>query len=293
MKRWIGAIQVLLAGTGFGFLGIFGRWAFQEGFSVGEFLFWRFVFAAALMWVSILLFRPRLAHLRPKQIITSCFLGFCGYAVFSTLYFVAIQGVSVALAAMLLFTFPIFVSLGSHFVLRERMSSGQWISLVGACLGLVILLWSNDLSAHSTRAVLAGLGAAISYSIYVLVSGRMQKNVPPLSSSLYVITAAAIGLYLFHQPTLSHVLTFSPKKLGLILGIAVVCSIGPMTLFLAGLQKMKSSEASILVMIEPVMAAMAAWFFLNEELSLRQIAGAALIIGSLILDVLTSKKPQS
>lgn len=293
MKRWIGAIQVLLAGTGFGFLGIFGRWAFQEGFSVGEFLFWRFVFAATLMWISILIFNPRLIRLKPTQIIASCLLGFCGYAVFSTLYFVSIQGVSVALAAMLLFTFPIFVSLGSHFVLRERMSGGQWVSLAGACLGLVVLLWNNDISAHSTRAVLAGLGAAISYAIYVLVSGRVQKKVAPLSSSLYVITAAAFGLYLFHQPTLTHVLSFSMRKLELILGIAVVCSIGPMTLFLAGLQKMKSAEASILVMIEPVMAALAAWFFLNEELSLRQIAGAALIIGSLILDILTGKKSQS
>jgi drug/metabolite transporter (DMT)-like permease len=287
MKKWIGTIQVLAAGTGFGFLGIFGRWAFAEGFSVGELLFWRFVFASTILWITAINFRPSMILIRPSQILTSCILGLFGYAVFSNLYFMSIQGVSVGLAAMLLFTFPIFVSLGSHFVLREKMHRLQWLSLLGASVGLMILLW-GDIAVRSLNAVIAGLGASIAYSIYVLVSGKVQRNVKPLSSSLYVMTTAAVGQYLFHRPDLSKVLHFSVYQYFLIAGIAVIGSIGPMTLFLAGLQKMKSSQASILVMIEPVVATVAAWLVLGETLSLRQLTGALIVLGSILLNSLSS-----
>lgn len=289
LNKWLGVLQVLAAGAGFGFLGIFGRWAFAEGFTVGELLFWRFLFAALLLWIYAINFRRDLIRLKPRQIVASCLLGLFGYAVFSTLYFESIRGISVALAAMLLFTFPLFVSLGAHFVLRERMSGLQWFSLFLACAGMVVLLW-GDLVVNSTRAVVAGLGAAITYSIYVLVSGRVQKNVAPLSSSLYVISSAALGLFLFHRPDLSRVLQFTPYQYFVVAGIAVVCSIAPMTLFLAGLQKMRSSQASILVMIEPVVATTAAWFFLHEALVPHQFFGATMVLVAIFLHTLLSEK---
>ena len=286
MSKWVGVLQVLLAGLGFGFLGIFGRWAFQENLSIGELLFWRFVFASTLLWIVALFWKRQLLRLQLTQILTSLGLGLFGYAVFSTLYFESIKGVSVALAAMLLFTFPIFVSLGSHFVLKERMSPSQWLSLLVAFAGMTLLLW-GDISVESAKALLMGLGAAISYSIYVLISGRVQKNVPALSSSLYVITAAAVGLYVFHRPDLGRILHFSLRQYSILFGIAVFCSILPMSLFLAGLQKMKSSQASILVMIEPVVAAAAAWLLLGEGLSLRQLVGGAMVLAALVLNAIS------
>ncbi len=286
MKKWIGVLQIILAGLGFGFLGIFGRWAFQENLSVGELLFWRFVFASAILWGMALTLKRHWLRLSLSQILTSMALGLFGYAVFSTLYFEAIKGVSVALAAMLLFTFPIFVSLGSHFILKERMSTIQWLSLFIAFSGMALLLW-GDISVQSAKALLMGLGAAISYSIYVLISGRVQKNVSPLSSSLFVITSAAIGLYIFHRPDLGRLMHFSPKQFSIVMGIAIFCSILPMSLFLAGLQKMKSSQASILVMIEPVVATSAAWLLLGEALNSRQLMGACMVLSALVLNAIS------
>lgn len=289
MNRGLGVLQVLLAGIGFGFLGVFGRWSFQEGLTVGELLFWRFLFAASLLWIWALLFRRELIRLPGSQIRTSLALGFLGYAVFSTLYFESIKGVSVALAAMLLFTFPLFVSLGAHFVLKERMQLRQWFSLALALAGLMILLW-GDVNIQSYNAVWMGLGAAVTYSIYVLVSGRVQRNVHPISSSLYVMVGAALGLFAFHQPALSRLPELTSTQLSLLLGIAIFSSILPMSLFLAGLQKMKSSEASILVTIEPVVAAIAAHVILHEYLSAQQVVGAVLVVSALVLNSLSTRR---
>lgn len=285
MREVIGFIYVLLAGVGFGFLGIFGRLAFQSGLSVGELLTFRFFLATIIMMIGLALLKPQYLKLNLKQIAISALLGVFGYAVFSTLYFKSIEGISVPLAALLLFTFPIFVNLGAHFILKERMTRRQFISLVIACVGLGILLW-GPLVVNSLASVIFAITAAVTYSIYVLVSGRYQKDVAPLSSSLYVIAFAGFALYLFHQPDLAKITTLSSQQIAIIAGIAVISTIGPLTLFLAGLQRLSSSKASIVVMIEPVIAAIAAWLLLQEQLTVLQLFGAALVMLALVLNAL-------
>lgn len=290
-SRALGFLFVLLAGIGFGFLGIFGRLAFVSGLSVGELLTYRFVMAAFLLGAMLLFFKPQLLVMSRKSILISTLLGVFGYAVFSTLYFKSIEGISVALAALLLFTFPLFVNIGAHFFLKERMTRKQLICLGVACLGLVILLW-GPIFVNSLNAVFCALAAAITYAIYVLVSGKLQKDVNAFSSSLYVISSAAIALYLFHGPSLIKMLEMSRHQKLLLLGLAVVSTIGPLTLFLAGLQRLSSSKASIVVMIEPVVAAIAAWIILDEQLSWLQTIGALLVVGALIANSIKNSNEQ-
>lgn len=288
MTELIGFIYVLVAGLGFGFLGVFGRLGFQRGLSVGEILTWRFLLAAVLLWTYLFLFKRKLIQLSLKQILISSALGVFGYSLFSTLYFMSIQGISISLAALLLFTFPIFVNVGAYFFLKEKMTLKQVISLILATLGIAILVW-GPLFINSFSAVIYALLAAVSYAIYVLVSGRVQQGVEPLSSSLYVITSAGIALLLFHQPSFDRLLHFSNYEYLIFLGLATVCTVAPLTLFLAGLQRLSSSKASLVVMIEPVVAAIAAWVILDEKLSLAQAAGALLVLFSLFLNATKSK----
>jgi drug/metabolite transporter (DMT)-like permease len=283
MRYFIGILQVLGSGICFGFLGIFARFAYRHGFSVGDLLSYRFCIAAILLWLGVLVFNPPLVKLPWKQLLTSLLLGALGYALFSTFYFEAIKGVSVPLAAMLLFSFPLFVNLGAHFILKEKMSDGQVASLLIASLGLILLLW-GDFSVEKISAVFFGLGAAVAYSIYVLVSGRLQQGVHALSSSLYIITAAAATLSLFHQPDFRHLFRLSSEDWLIIGGMATISTIAPLTLFLAGLQKMKSSKASILVMVEPVTAALAASLILHEAMTPLQLSGAGLVLVGMFID---------
>ncbi len=73
----------------------------------------------------------------------------------------------------------------------------------------------------------------------------------------------------------------------IIAGIAIVSTIGPLALFLAGLQRLPSGKASIVVMIEPVVAAGAASLLLGEHLSAIQLLGALLVMISLALNTVS------
>jgi drug/metabolite transporter (DMT)-like permease len=278
-----GFIYVLLSGLGFGFIGVFSRLAFQSGLSVGELLFWRFLMASVLLGTGLFIFRRQWLKLSQKQILISMALGCLGYAVFSSFYLNSIQGLSIPLAVLLLFTFPLFVNIGSFLFLKEKLSKQQIGSLFLASLGLLILLW-GPMFVESTIAVVYGLGAAMTYAVYVLVSGKVQKNVNPLSSSFYVISSAAMTLFLFHRPDISGILNFSLVQLLSVFGLAIICTIGPLTLFLAGMQHIPSSQASVIVMIEPVVATILAWIFFSETLSFSQMIGAFIVLIAMFLN---------
>ncbi|WP_374075319.1 DMT family transporter [Bdellovibrio bacteriovorus] len=290
--RLRGTIEISIASVGFGFLGIFGKWAFQSGLSVGEFLSYRFTLAALLIWIFLLLFKPEWVKLTKKQIFIAALLGIFGYAFFSTLYFEAIEGVSVTLAALLLYTYPFWVNIFSHFFTHDRISKKEALCLVAASGGLVLLLWGH-IEVKNIWAVAAGLGSAISYAIYVLLSGRLQKNVRPVSSALYVITFGAIALSLFHRPDFSSVQSLTSFQASSILGIALICTILPLSLELAALQKLKSTEVALLMMIEPLTAAIMGAIIFHESLSLRQLLGALVIAGALVVNTISKNKVET
>lgn len=275
----IGMLQVAAASVCFGFIGLFGKFAFREGLSVGELLSFRFLFASLLLGLGLAVASPRRLKIPPKQILLSLLLGIFGYAVFATLYFLAIRGLSVALAALLLYTFP-FWTLLFNAVLGERPAKSAWLSLLTAFAGLILLLW-GEVRVESLGAVTCGIGSAVAYSIYIIVSGRLQKGVSPIGSGFWIILGATIALFAFHSPEISHVQTWSATAWRSLAALAVIGTIVPLVLIQAGLQRLSSSETALLSMIEPVTAAVAASFFLHEALSLRQFIGAALVLGSL------------
>jgi drug/metabolite transporter (DMT)-like permease len=289
----IGVIQVALAAVCFGFLGIFGKEAFQAGISIGELLSLRFSVAAILLFIGVGIFRPRLLYLSGKDIAVCALLGCLGYAVFSTLYFVAIKGVSVALASLLLYTFPVFVSFGAHFIFKERLSKSQWFALPITALGLAGLLASSEgLEIHSSSAVAAGLGAAFCYAIYILASSRLQKNIHPLTSAVYVISFSSLALWCIHRPGIEHVIAFNVQQWAIVIGIAVVCTILPLFLFLSGLQKLGNTQASLLSTIEPVTASLLGVFILGEALEPRVVVGGALVLTGIAVSVIGPSHPK-
>jgi Predicted permease, DMT superfamily len=284
-----GTIQISIASMGFGFLGIFAKIAYANNLSVGELLSYRFILAALLIWIFLLLFRLEWIRVSKRQLVTSALLGIFGYGLFSTLYFQAIEGLSITLAALLLYTYPFWVSIFSHFFTHEKISKEEGLCLLGAFMGLLLLLWGH-MEVRNFWAIFAGLGSAISYAIYVLVSGKVQKNVRPISSTVYVISFAALALVLFHRPPLHEVTHLTEPQGWAVLGLAIVCTIIPLTLELAALQKLKSATVALLMMIEPVTAAILGMVIFHERLTLQQTIGALIVLGCLVINTLMVNK---
>ncbi|MGZ3788712.1 MAG: DMT family transporter [Bacteriovorax sp.] len=283
-SRQIGFIQIILSGVCFGFLGLFGKMAYRENIAPGELLALRYLISAIMTGALILLTKPRsLLKLNRHEILISLLLGIMGYAFFSSLYFTALTGLSASLTVLLLYTYPLMVTLFSRAFLNEKMGKQGLIALVLVSMGIVGLVW-GEWSVSEAKFLFYGLGAAFFYALYIILSRKYLSHVEALSSSFYVQLGAGGVLFLLHFSRQIHrPFEILGNHYPLILSMAFLCSLMAMTLFLAGLQKVKSSEASILSMTEPISGVIIATIFLHEQIRFIQIIGGIFILIGMVL----------
>lgn len=281
-SRQHGALEILASGIAFGFLAIFGKLAFAQGLSPGEFLALRFLIAASSLGLWLFFTQRRSLQL-PFQTIRRCLiLGCLGYAVFSSCFFIALKHLSASLTVLLLYLYPAFVAIGASLYLNERLGRAAKLALPLSLIGLVLLMGAN-LGAVSGLGLAAGIGSAAFYSIYILLSRKWLEGVDALAAVFYIQLGAAILLCLLHFRGEAAVLGSLAKAPLEILGAALISSVLAMALFLSGLKKLKAAEASILSTAEPVTAIIVAVLFFSETLAPIQWLGALLLLSSLII----------
>jgi len=283
-KRHLGFIQIILSGICFGFLGFYGKIAYKQNITPGELLALRYFISALITALLILSTKPKsLLALKAKEILASLVLGIFGYALFSSLFFLALTGLSASLTVLLLYTYPVLVTLFSKLFFNEHIGKKGLFSLLLVSIGLIGLVW-GEWSVSESKFLLYGFGSALFYALYILLSRKYLSHIEALSSSFYVQLGAGVVLSIinfrnnFARPF--EIITQHPF---MIISMSILCSLMAMTLFLAGLQKIKSQEASILSMSEPISGVIIAVIVLGESVYPIQILGGILILLGMLL----------
>lgn len=281
--RSLGILQILLSGLCFGFLGTFGRWAYEAGVAPQELLGLRFLLAAIFM-AAFIGYRTGFKSLivNQKAFFHCLVLGVLGYAVFSSFYFLAIQKLSITLAVLLLYTFPFWVVLGGWYFLKEKLSIQQVLIFPLAILGLVLLI-GVDLEKYDIAGLTFGFGAAITYAIYILLSRGWLRNSDPYIAVFYIQLFAGLILFAVSFSKFQRVLDIISTSYISIIGLALICSVLAMALFQSGLQKIRSWEASLLSTTEPLVSMSLAVVLFSENLLWSQLLGSFLLLLSFVL----------
>lgn len=289
-KRTVGIIEVLLSGFCFGFLGLFGKSALEKGLSPAEFLAFRYL-TAALMTAVLVLIRSRnisALWLGPKTVSVSLLLGILGYAVFSGFYFLALERISASMTVILLYMYPVLVSAGGAIFFRERIPISRLPAVPMAFFGLICLVWV-DLQVGQPLGLVFGLLAAVFYSVYILLSSHWMKGIDTMASSFWIQLGAGSVLFVASVSTVDRIAHIVSIAWFDILMIAFVCSVLAMWLFLSGLLKVQNWEASLLSMAEPITGVALGVLVLNERLTPLQWSGAGFVLAALAIVSLPSR----
>lgn len=279
--RRLGVLCAVVSGIGFGFLGILGKYSYQAGFTPGEHLALRFLIAGGLLFLYLLICQRATLRLGVREVATCVGLGAGGYAVFSTLYFSALTHLSASMTVLLLYTYPMLVALGGWALFGLRPAKSQLVSLPVVMVGLLCLI-SGDLAIGSTQGVYFGLASAVLYALYLLLSNRLLAKTSPLVSVCYIQLAAGLALAALHLRDPDRVLALVSTSWPLIAGSALLCTVVPMVLIFAALQRLPPAAVSLLSTAEPLTGVLAAALLLGERLAPLQLAGAATIIAALV-----------
>src|ERR687898_1572143 len=168
----LGTLLCLGSGAAFGAMAVFGKLAYGDGATVGTLLAVRFVLAAALLWALLLAggAAHELRALRRGDVALGLALGGCGYAAQAGCYFAALKRIDASLLSLLVYTFPAIVAAAAVALGRERLDGRRLCALVLASAGLALVVAGAGAGALDPLGAALGLGAAVVYSTYILVS---------------------------------------------------------------------------------------------------------------------------
>jgi drug/metabolite transporter (DMT)-like permease len=274
------------SGAAFGAMGVFGKLAYDEGATVGTLLSVRFVLAAALFWALVLASGGvrELRAMRRRDAGLGLALGSCGYATQAGCYFGALPRIDAGLLSLLVYTFPAMVAAAAIALGRERADGRRLGALALASGGLVLVVAGAGAGALDPLGVALGLGAAVVYTAYILVSDGIAARVRPRLLSALVCTGAAASL-VAGSAVLGEL---RPGELtlagwGWLACLAVVSTVASISLFFAGLPRVGPTTASILATVEPLVTVLLAFLVFGETLGAAQLAGGALVLGAVLV----------
>ncbi len=194
-------------------------------------------------------------------------------------FFGAMQRTSVALAVLTHYLTPLLVALLSPWVLREPAKRSTWGALALALAGLVLLLrpWAA-LGDDDVAGAALGAASAVFYAANVFVGKRLsgifapsEVAAWPKASSLAVLLAAA---WATDTPLPSS------SVIAVLLAGGVVFGALPTVLFYAGLARIAASQASVLTLMEPLVAVVVGVVVWGEALHPLGVVGAVGVLGA-------------
>jgi len=209
-------------------------------------------------------------------------LGSLNFSVFLSMLFIAAYRLPGGVAATVGAVQPLLVVFLAYFVLATPI---RLISIIAALVGAagVALLVLTPSAALDPIGVVAGLAGAASMACGMVLSRKWQPPVSLLAFTAWQLTAGGLLLvpvvFMFEPPipvpTMINLLALT--WLGLI-GMALTY-----LLWLRGITRLDPSVISPLLLLSPVTAVLLGWLFLNQTLTVLQLAGGILIIGSIWL----------
>jgi len=179
-----GVLLVLVSAVSFGLMPIFARFAHAQGVGVDELLFLRFLLGFVIVGV-ILVLRGRLNLPSRMDLLFLILLGALVYFLQSFLYFTALLYSPVAIVALILYTYPVFVTIGALTLGWEKISGILAGASVIAILGLVLI--ANPFGSIIGVGIIFALGSSIFYTIYILSGSRVLRRVKGDVAVFYIM----------------------------------------------------------------------------------------------------------
>jgi drug/metabolite transporter (DMT)-like permease len=279
-RNTMGVALVIGSAICFGSLGIFGKLAYRLGLSTPQLLSYRFALAALLLWLTAVAIRQPLPPRR--SLVGLAIMGGAGYVGQSGSYFSALHFIPASTNALLLYTFPVAVTLLAAVLFGESLG---WTKLTACGLAFLgtLLVVEAQLHAAAPIGIVLGLGSAAFYSGYILYGSRLLPGLPPVSATATIMTAAAVVWGGYTAATGQLAVAWTVPRVALIAGFALLGTTIPVLTFILGLPLVGPSRAAILSTFEPASTVVLAVIILGELASPIQYLGGALIIASVLL----------
>ncbi len=285
-----GYLYIIAAAVLWGMIGPLAKLAFREGVEPLEVAFWRAFFAwlcfgGQAVWL-------RKVRVRRSDLPMLALFGFTGVFLFYGSYQIAVQMGGAALASVLLYTAPAWVTLMAAIFFKERMTPPKWTALGLTLVGVALVSRGSATAVISGGQVsLLGIGcgllAGFCYALYYIFGKVFADRYA--AETVFLLILPMGGVFL------TPWVTFGPKSPAAwtaLLSLAFFSTYGAYHFYYAGLKHLEAGRAAITATLEPVVAAVVAYFWWGEFFTPLGYAGAAMILAAVAIMIRDNLKPR-
>ncbi|MEO3977422.1 DMT family transporter [Streptomyces sp. CAU 1734] len=208
-----------------------------------------------------------------------------GLTVFQSAYFAAVEATGLAVATVVtLGAGPVLIAIGALLTLGERLGRGGAAAVAGALGGLMILVLGGEGGTVRTPGVLLALLAAAGYAAITLLargSARAGVTADPLVTTAWAFAIGALGLLpmALAEGLLPH--TDQPVRvISLLVYVAAVPTALAYVLYFTGAAVVRAATVSVVMLLEPVSAALIAVTLLGERLTAATVLGTSVLLAA-------------
>lgn len=226
--------------------------------------------------------------LTSKQWLQIAGLGIIGYYLSSLFDFIGLQYVSAGLERLILFLYPTFSVIINAKIFKTSLTKIQIAALILTYVGIGIAYFGELKIDNTNPNFYFGSGmillCAITYSLYLVGTGRIVKKVGDTRYTAYAMLFATLGIFIhFALKKPINAVVLSPQLLWLSIGLAIIATVVPSFLISNAMKKIGSNNVSIISSIGPVSTIIQAHFILGEQLFAEQLIGTLLVIAGVLL----------
>lgn len=285
----LSSLAVILAGILWGTMGLFVRYLTAAGFSLMQIAFMRVLVTLIILGVYIILRNRKALKIKLRDLWCFFGTGILSVLFFSYCYYTTITLTSLSVAAILLYTSPIFVMLMSVIFFKEKLTAKKLLALALAFCGCFLV--SGIGGNLSAAGVLFGLGSGFGYALYSIFSRfAVNKGYKPLTITFYTFAFATIGcLPLSDVGAIHGIISANTALIPVIILLGVVSCVAPYTLYTWGLTGLETSRASILASVEPVAATIIGAVVYHETLTATGFFGVLLVLSAIVILTLNNR----
>lgn len=290
-----GVFLVGLGASSYGMLATFVKLAYDEGYSTPEVTSAQFVLGILGMLIINFIQKNKNKNTTVKastKNILHLVLAGTSLGMTSLFYYLAVKYIPVSIAIVLLMQ-TVWMGVVVEMGLDKKLPSAKKIGAVIVVL-IGTVLATNVIETTTTldwRGIVLGLLAASSFTATMFTANHIANHISSAQRSLYMLLGGAIIVFTFGYFTQTGPYQWSIfTKWGIV--IALFGTIIPPLLMNAGFPLTGIGLGSIVSAIELPVSVTMAYILLNENVTLLQWTGIALIIIAIIIMNTSSAKKQ-
>ncbi len=292
---WTGVLMYLGAAFLFAMNGSVAKAALNAGLAPVALTEIRNAGALVVLVLLVALLRPSGFRVQRTELALLVAYGVVAFAVVQWLYFVTISRLPVGVGTLLAFLAPVVVALWVRFGRHEPVSRGIWLAIVLTLLGLAFVAQVGGGGGLDPVGVLAGLGLAVTLSLYWLLGEAGQRHRDPISLTMWGFAFSTLAWsivapwWAFPWSLLGTTVDPASAAIGpvpvwfLVLWVVLLGTVAPFLLVVGSLRRIGAQRAGIVGTTEPVFAAVIAWVVLGEVLTGWQLVGGLVVLAGVVL----------